>query len=223
MIDSRQYFAYASGSVFLLLATVAPLPARTITLTAEDCDQMAAISADAPRLSWAMTPSVNGVFNAQPEVRWNSKIGVLMRFPFNDLIPKGQRVTKAELTLTATFLDAREPKVTVRRLLAEWGTGVCHQYRIASPFKVEWTQAGGRGAATDRAAKDSAVFKWTQKGPQTVDLTEDVELWYTGAAANRGWIFTMETAGEHVYVPSPYAPHAGGGKQWKLQLTYEPK
>jgi hypothetical protein len=199
-----------------------PLPARTITLTAEDADQMAAIAAFAPRLSWVTTqPGNGGVFNTQPHLYWNSKIAVLIRLPFNELIPKGQRVTKAELTLNAHYIAGTEPKVTVRRILAEWGIGVCHQYRIAYPKKIEWTQPGGRGAATDRAARDSAVFKFAKIGEQTVDLTEDVELWYTGAAANRGWIFTMETDGEHVYMPSPYAPHANGPKQWKWQITYE--
>jgi hypothetical protein len=214
----------AFGSMVILLFATTSLPARTVTLTAEDADQMASIAAFAPRLSWVTTqPGNGGVFNTQPSLYWNSKIAVLLRLPFNDLIPKGQRITKAELTLNATYLAGSEPKVTVRRVLAEWGSGVCHQYRIAYPKKIEWTQPGGRGAATDRAAKDSAVFKFAKVGEQTVDLTEDVELWYTGAAANRGWIFTMETDGEHIYMPSPYAPHANGGKQWKWQITYEPQ
>jgi hypothetical protein len=223
MIHSCQTFAYASGSVILVLTLTTSLPARTIAVTAEDCDQIAAISAHAPRLSWVMLPPSNGVFNTQPQLQWYSKIAVLMRLPFNEIIPKGQRVTKAELTLTPTYLAGGEPKVHVRRILAEWGAGVCHQYRIAHPEKIEWTQPGARGAATDRAAKDSAVFKWAKIAPQTVDLTEDVELWYTGAAANRGWILTMDTDGQHVYMPSPYAPHTSGGKQWKWQITYEPQ
>ena len=99
----RKTLACASGSLMLLFLWTPDLPARTIEVTAEDCDQMAAISADAPRLSWAVAPTANGVFNTQPQVQWNSKIAVLMRFPFTDIIPKGQRVTKAELTLTPTY------------------------------------------------------------------------------------------------------------------------
>jgi hypothetical protein len=216
-------FAYASGSAILMMLA-APASARTITVTAEDCDQMAAIAAFAPRLSWVTTqPGNGGVFQTHSLLYWNSKIAVLMRFPFADIIPKGQRITKAELTLTPSYIAGGEPKITVRRILAEWGTGVCQQYRVAYPEKIEWNQPGARGAATDRAAKDSGVFHFAKIGPQTVDLTEDVELWYTAGAANRGWIFTMETDGQHVYLPSPYAPYVGGGKQWKLQITYEPQ
>jgi hypothetical protein len=207
----------------LLLLTNA-LSARTVTLTAEDCDQMAAISALAPRLSWAMVQPNTGVFNTQPQMQWHGKMALLMRFPFTELIPKGQRITKAEMSIAPTYLAGGVPEVHVRRILAEWGTGVCHLYRRTYPEKVEWAQPGGRGAATDRAAKDSAVFKFAKIGEQTVDLTEDVELWYTGAAANRGWIMTLEPDGTHIYLPSPYTlEHLGGGKQWKLQVTFEPQ
>src|SRR5437868_3938400 len=96
-------FAYASGSVILLMIA-APLCARTITLTAEDCDAMASISANAPRLSWAMSAGAGGIFNTQPMLYWDSKIAVLMRFPIQDIVPKGQRITKAELTMGPTYI-----------------------------------------------------------------------------------------------------------------------
>jgi hypothetical protein len=214
-------FAYASGSVILLMIA-APLCARTITLTAEDCDAMASISANAPRLSWAMGPGSGGIFNSQPHLYWDPKIALLMRFPINDLIPKGQRITKAELTTGPNYISGTA-NIQVRRLLAEWGTGVCHEYRMTYPKKVEWSQPGGRGATTDRAAKDSAVFKFTKIGEQSVDVTEDIELWYTGGAANRGWIFTHESNTGTVYLPSPYSPQVGGAKLWKLQITFEPQ
>jgi hypothetical protein len=209
-------------SAWILLLLTAPLPARTITLTAEDCDQMAAISSQAPRLSWAITQPGPGVFNTQPDLQWNSNIAVLLRFPFTEKIPTGQRITKADLTLNPSYL-AGAPELHVRRILAEWGTGVCHQYRMMYPQKLEWTQPGGRGAATDCHTRSSAVFKFAKVVEHTVDLTEDVELWYTGAATNRGWILTIENPGTHVYLPSPYSPITGGSKHWKLQITFEPK
>ena len=70
--------------------------------------------------------------------------------------------------------------------------------------------------------QNSAVFKIAKVAEQTVDLTEDVELWYTGAVPNRGWSFVMENDA-HVYLPSPGEPYGGGGKQWKLMVTFEPK
>jgi hypothetical protein len=204
-----------------LLALTAELPARTIGLTAEDCDEMAAISAGAPRLSWTMGPNP-GVHLTHPTLYWTSSIALLMRFPIKDHIPKGQRVTKAELSITPTYI-AGPAEAHVRRILAEWGVGVSHKYRMTHPQKLEWAQPGCRGGATDRAAKDSAVFKFLKIAETTADVTEDIELWYTGAAANRGWILTLEPDGTAIYAASPYSPHTLGGKQWKLQITFEPR
>lgn len=216
-------FALACASSSILLMFASPSWARTITLTAEDADEMASISSAAPRLSWVMGPANNPtIFNTQPTLYWHSPIAILMRFPIKDQIPKGQRITKAELTIVPHYV-AGTANIQVRRLLAEWGTGVCHQYRITYPKKLEWTQAGGRGGATDRAAKDSAVFKITKVGEYTVDVTEDIELWYTGGAVNRGWILTHENDLGVFYIASPYSPQLGGGKQWKLQITFEPQ
>lgn len=214
-------FAYATSSVLLLMT---PLWARTITVTAEDCDQMACISANAPRLSWAMINAAPGVFNAQPQFQFSSKQALLIRFPITEIVPKEHRITKAEFSIAPNYLAGAAAHVHVRRLVAEWGTGVCQQFRMTHPQKLEWAQPGGRGAGTDRSAKDSAVFKIAKIGEHTVDVTEDVELWYTGGAVNRGWILTLEKDGEHIYLPAPYTSvQHGGGKAWKMQLTFEPK
>lgn len=223
----KSSFALATLAIVIL-----PAFARTITVTADACDQMACLSAEAPRLSWAMVRSGTGVFDAQPQMRWNGKMTLLMRFPITDIVPKGQRITKAEFTITPNYtperniainaMGGRGAHVHVRRALAEWGTGVCHQYRMTYPTKQEWAQPGGRGAGSDRTAKDSAMFKVTNVGEYTVDVTEDIELWYTGGAPNRGWIMNIDE-GEHIYLASPYTTsHYGGAKHWKLQLTFEP-
>jgi hypothetical protein len=218
MKTSRLMLLVLTGSVCL----AGPLWARTITLTAEDCDQMAIINPKAPRLSWAAYETVPGVYNSQPAMHWVQPMAILMRFPIDKHVPKGQRITKAELTISADYV-AGKPQITVRRLVAQWGTGVCHQYRMTHPQKLEWAQPGGRGAATDRANKDTAIFKVPAAGAHTVDVTEDIELWYTGAAPNRGWILTKETDGDIIYMPSPYSPATAGAKTWKLQITFEPQ
>src|SRR5207302_1000969 len=141
------------GMVAVLLGTAGLLPARTISLTAEDCDEMAAISSLAPRLSWVMWHS-EGIFQTQPIFYWQSKIALLMRFPIKDHIPKGQRITKAELAIHTNYV-AGGPEIHVRRILTEWGTGVCQQYRMTYPKKLEWSQPGGRGDSVDRANKDT--------------------------------------------------------------------
>jgi hypothetical protein len=145
---------------------------------------------------------------------------VLIRFPIEQ-IPRGQRVTKAELTLQVTHVD-QKARLRLRRLQAEWGTGVCHQYRMVHPRKLEWSQPGAQGAPADRAAKDSAVVDVPTLGEYTLDVTEDIELWYTRATANRGWILNLENA-YALYLPSPHSPPTGGGKQWKLRITFEPQ
>lgn len=213
------------NSVFLLvlllgLGAGGALHARTLTLTAEECDQIAVLSAKAPRLSWASCQHGPGIYDAAYQLQMFKDVTLLMRFPLQR-IPKNQRITKAELTVKVEHKDSN-PKLHMRRLLVEWGPGVCHLYRMTEPRKVKWQEPGARGVATDRANRDSAVFDVAATGEYTVDVTEDVELWYTGAVPNQGWIFTME-AGFALYLPSPYAPANGGGKQWKLRITYEPQ
>ena len=184
---------------------------------------MACISALTPRLSWALCPQGAGIYYTQPTFMWNSNIALLMRFPITEAIPKGQRVTRAEFTLWPQYIGGTaEAHIHMRRILAEWGNGVCHQYRMVHPRKLEWASPGGRGASTDRANKSSAVFKVVKLVEQSVDITEDVELWYTGAVPNRGWILTIEGDNHHLYLPSPY-PSGANAKYWKLQITYEPR
>jgi hypothetical protein len=206
----------------LMLLLPAALNARTITLTAEDCDQMAVLSSKAPRLSWAAVLGAESVYNTETQLHLFPEKALLMRFDLRK-IPPDQRITKAELTLPVDYLGGGNANITVRRLLADWGTGVCHTYRRTYPERIEWNQAGGRGAATDRSNKDSAVFRVEKVGEYTVDLTEDMELWYTNAAPNRGWILIIENSSGVIYTSSPYSPHDHGGKRWKLQITFEPK
>lgn len=211
------------ASVGMLFLVTNALSARTITLTAEDCDEMAVLSAKTPRQSWASMLSAAGVNVAEGSVQLYQDMAILMRFPLNPAIPKDQRIIKAELMLDANYLAGTQTDIHVRRLLADWGTGVCHQYRQTYPKKLAWTQPGGRGGGTDRANKVTGIFKITKVGEYAVDVTEDIDLWYTGAVVNRGWILTMEENTGPVYLASPYGPPQGGPGKWKLQITFEPK
>jgi hypothetical protein len=205
-----------------LFLLAAPAAARTITLTSEDCDQMAFLSARTPRLSWAGLLAARDAYNAEAQVQLYPDMAILMRFGLSK-IPKGQRITKAEFTIPADYVAGVPVHIGARRILAEWGTGVCHQYRMTYPKKVEWTTPGARGGTTDRANKDSGVFRFKVVGEQTIDVTEDVELWYTGAVANRGWILAIDNNGGPVYLPSPYSPHTANAARWRLVITYEPQ
>jgi hypothetical protein len=175
--------------LFVIAATVAH--ARTIELTDYDCDRMAVISPQAPRSGWAMTEIATGEFStALLDLR--AERAFLIRYPLQR-IPEGQRIARAEWILPVGLISATsEPKLHVRRILGEWGTGVSHEFRSLRPKQVRWTQPGAAGVSTDRAAQPSAVVAVPGGGELTINVTEDVELWYTGVAENQGWMVTVE-------------------------------
>jgi hypothetical protein len=211
-VTSRSVLALA-----LTLVCTGALAARTITISADECDRMGVISATAPRIGWSNEIGTN-MYHTYAQLHLYSNMAILIRYPL-DRIPKGQRITKAEWTVPFTYTAGVKQRLAVRRLLAEWGTGVCHDFRMVLPKKKqEWARPGGLGNA-DRVAKTTAVFMMLNSGQQTVDVTEDVELWYTGAAPNRGWILNLDDPGTAIFMPSPYPT----GADWKLQITFEPK
>jgi hypothetical protein len=193
-------------------------PAKTIVLTDQDCERMAFIQAAHPRWSWGgydVTTSAQStaLFYMYPDRAF------LIAFPI-DKIPKGQKILKAELSFTSGLQTPGEQKIHLRRILAPWGAGVCWQYAAVRPKPVEWKQPGARGAGTDRAAKASAVARTSEAGEKVVNVTEDVELWYTGASANHGWMLTMDDPDVYIVLNSPLWSGRGS---WKLRITYEPE
>jgi hypothetical protein len=201
-----------------LLGLAAAAPARTVVLTDVDCERMAFIQAGSPLWSWGGYDIASGTQSTSLFYMYADR-AFLICFPL-EKIPKGQRIVKAELSFTSTLQTPGEQKLYLRRLLAPWGAGVCWKYRAQRPQKVEWAQPGARGAGTDRALKPSAVVRITDPGEKTVNVTEDVELWYTGAAANHGWSLTFEDAEGYVQLVSPVWTGRG---TYKLRITYEPE
>jgi len=205
--------------VISLLLTSSGL-ARTIVLTDEDCEQMAAITPLAPRLSWAGSAVSSDEFsNHNLDISLNSSF--LIKYPL-DRIPKGQTISKAEwiVPITQAYPNAGV-RVQVRRLMQDWGVGVCFDRRLARPTEQKWHTPGARGVGQDRAAKATAIG--ILKGSATeysFNVTEDVELWYTGAVPHHGWILTCEDGTGFVRMSSPFwlAP-----KGWKLKITFEPE
>jgi hypothetical protein len=205
-------------SVVALLIGVAPLSARTIIFSESDCKYMAAITAEAPRLSWAAFEASTGDFNGA-YMEMFPRRAFLIRYPI-ERIPKGQRITDAQWIFSSRHKGAGEVRLSVRRLLVEWGAGVCYQYRMTRPTKVEWSTPGALGPSTDRVAKPSSVVRVQETGEHVVNVTEDVELWYTGAAPNYGWMLSLDDAGAYLRLTSPVWTTRG---QWKLRITYEPE
>jgi len=200
------------------LTFVGRLPARTIILTDEDCQRVAAIAAEAPSVSWAAGEFSGGSFQTRYVDAMPNR-SFLICYPL-DRIPKGQRITNAQWELPVALTSAGEQRLYVRRIVGDWGAGVCHAYRSTRPQKIPWSVPGALGSSLDRALKPSGVMHANGPGQCTLNVTEDVQLWYTGAVANQGWILNVEDAGALVRL---HAPLAAGQGQWKLRITYEPE
>ena len=74
-------------------------------------------------------------------------------------------------------------------------------------------------AATDRAEDPTAIAPTKSGQDLNLNVTQDVELWYTGAAPNYGWMFTNED--EIDFRLNPPAHTTRG--TWILRITYEPR
>jgi hypothetical protein len=205
-------------ALVLLPFLTGPVAARTIVLTDVDCERMAFIQAGMPLWSWGgyditTSSQSTSLFYMYPDRAF------MICFPV-DRIPKGQRIVKAELSFVTGLQTGGEQKLHLRRILAPWGAGVCWQYASVRPKKVEWAKPGARGAGTDRAVKATAVVRTSEMGEKIVNVTEDVELWYTGVAANHGWMITMDDPDVYIVLNSPLWTGRG---TWKLRVTYEPE
>ena len=207
-------------ALLLAAATAGTAPARTILLTDQDTERMAVLAAGAPDLSWAAHELHPGGFTGKYTLHLTPSKSFLIAYPLGG-IPRGQRISAAELLMPVHYA-VPEQRVTVRRVLADWGAGVNHKYRKQRPTPVEWARPGATGAS-DRAAKATAVVKVDAAGEKAVNVTEDVELWYGGAAANHGWAVTVEDTYGNIQFLSPLSTYPNGAGSWKLRVTYEPE
>ena len=194
--------------------------ARTVVIDAAEIDRAGAIADDAPRMSWAGYQPWTATIYHSNAVDLMPGHSMLVRFPITK-IPAGQKITSAELIVPVEGIGGNDVRFYLWRLLPEWGHGVCHLYRSTRPAKSPWTVSGVRGVATDRAVQPTAIVRLTAVGEQAINVTEDVELWYTGAVPNNGWMFTVEDSGTFVRIPSPTL--ADRAQTWRLRITYEPE
>lgn len=212
----RLFLPAVFGCVVALAAPV--LHARTIELTDKDADGMAVIAPEAPRLGWAAYEVAPGMF-ADSLLYLRPRASVLVRVPL-DRIPPGSRITRAEWVLRVSAVSPVESRLYAWRILGEWGAGACYLYRTTNPKPVEWNAPGARGAASDRAERPTAVEACKNNQDVTLNVTEDVELWHSGAAPNEGWMFTVEEDGVSLSLLPPAFFTRGS---WKLRITYEPQ
>lgn len=203
---------------FIYLMIALPAGAHTIILDANEADKMAAISDVTPRMSWAAYEGWTAIYSTS-YIDLVPGRSFLIRFALSK-IPRGQRITHVELILPVLSYSGTDPRFYLWRILSEWGAGVSHLYRVTSPAKLEWAVPGARGVSSDRATRPSAVVRMLATGEQVINVTEDIELWYTGAAPNYGWLFTVEDPELCIRFASPAWDAMAA---WKLRITYEPE
>jgi hypothetical protein len=218
-MNRRAFFR--SVGVLAAAGYAVPVHARTLDVLDEDCERIAVISAEAPKLGWAVSqwPHRN-CYTTTLDIRLRTGNAVLICFPL-DQIPKGQRVRSAELQIPVW--NAEGPgRITVRRILGNWGAGVCHQYRMVRPKPVAWAKPGARGVGNDCATKPTATLDVTDRGHKSVNVFKDVEMWYNGDAINNGWLITADDAGTNIGLMCPVSDYPEGRGVWKLSVEYVP-
>ena len=200
--------------MLFICAAISAASARTITLNADAIDAFAVLSDKTPRNGWAAQELEPGLFVSNPLVA-SATTSFLLRYSFAQ-IPPGQRITHAEWIIPGGL--AATATVKVWRVIPEWGLGVCQQFRMVHPRRLEWSVPGARGKSVDRATNPTGAGKFGPDAPSVlVNVTQDVELWHAGAAPNRGWLLTFDTPAILV------SPTHTGRDSWRLRITYEPE
>ncbi len=196
--------------------------ARTIVLDARQLERAAGLEASAPRHGWAMTrEGTHSWANVIHAGLLDLTRGRCFLFAFSLAdIPKGHRITHAELVLPISTWWGTEPRFYLWRVLAEWGHGVCWDYRLVGDKRLEWTRPGAAGMGSDRAARPTAIVRLTEAGSVVINVTEDLDLWQRGAAAQQGWLLSVEDPDVTIRFPSPLYNEASS---WKLRISFEPE
>jgi hypothetical protein len=200
-------------TAWLLSFSAAPLLARTVTLKPNAMEEFAALSESHPRNGWACYNYDYTRYQCEPPAT-GPTTSCIIRYSL-DQIPKGMRITHAEWVIAH---NVSATTVHVWRVLADWGIGACHQYRMTYPKKLEWSVPGARGKSTDRATNQTASGTFVNGQLLSVNVTQDIELWYNGGAPNRGWLLTFD-GGALLHSPT----HGGHRTKWQLTITYEPE
>ena len=204
-------------SIFALMALAPLAQARTIELSDVDADLIACIRPECPRMSFAGYEIGEGIFTTD-YIGLRHGVSMLIRVPL-DRIPAGMRITKAEWIIKVGYQSHDASRLHVWRMTTEWGYGACYLYRIMRPKPTPWAVEGARGSATDRAEDPTAIAPTKSGQDVNLNVTQDVELWYTGAAPNYGWMFTNEDQIDFRLNPPAHTTRG----TWKLRITYEPR
>ena len=88
------------------------------------------------------------------------------------------------------------------------------------PKPVKWAEPGVGAPGIDRAISPTATINLEGIGEQNIDVTQDVEMWYTGIAPNHGWVMAIDEANTFLRL---YTPLYNGRGKFRLRITYEPE
>jgi hypothetical protein len=208
----------------VLVACAASARGRTIEMNCFDLTGFAVISPEAPLQSWvgtgqSVTAEKWGNFSSA-SIDVIPPRSMLVRFDLSQ-IPKGMQITDAELVVPISLQPGVAMRLSVFRLMAEWGVGVCEKFRTRRPQELPWAETGARGAGTDRTVNPTARVELSRIATEArINVTGDVELWYSGGASNQGWIFIGDDPAQWARIASPIF---AGREGWRLRITYEPK
>ncbi len=208
-----------SGSLLLVaLLAATSLPAATIELKGGSATRMALIDQQATKLSWAGGGRGREPYTNTELAVWPGR-NFLMAFDLGQ-IPAGQRIVQAELRVPLSRVSGTAPRLFLWRMVAGWGTGVCWEARQRYPEVAGWVVPGGLAPGLDRSVVPSVVAGELSVGELTLNVTDDVALWYAGVSPNHGWMFTADDPGVALFMRPPFWDAASA---WSLQLTYEPE
>jgi hypothetical protein len=165
----------------------------------------------------------------------------LLRFSLAN-IPAGQTIQSATLRLTIDSTGGGGQHTNdFYRLVASWvegngvtGTGsgtsgVTWDSRDKAGTLANWTVPGASGSGTDRAASPSfTVLPSDITGSVLLkDATTDVQAWYTGSAANNGWLIQAQNytggSGRFTAYDTKEVPGGADALIPALFITYVPE
>lgn len=211
-------------STFLtaLLCTCPMLHARTITIEDSKITHMAHIGPEVPQASWIGSNSTTGVYTTNIiEMTPGSRL--LIQYPL-DQIPQGQRIVSARWIFSVPYAPYDSHRLFLWRVLQPWGLGVNLTQRIQVPKALPWSSPGADAPGIDRAITPTAIIRINGIKEHVIDVTQDVELWYTGVAPNHGWVMALDEGNRYVrrYVRIA-SPLYNATSVFTLQITYEPE
>lgn len=192
--------------------------ARTITLDDSQVMQMAHIGPEIPEACWLGAHLVPGMYYSV-YIEMTPGRRLLIRYPLEQ-IPKGQRIVSAQWIFPITYAPYPSQRLFIWRVLQPWGLGVNYTMRTQFPKPLPWSSPGADAPGVDRAITPTAAIRIQSAEEQIIDVTQDVQLWYSGVAPNNGWVMALDEGNQYLRLGNPMYDAKG---VYKLRITYEPE